>query len=111
MKWFMQALKKYTVFNGRARRKEFWAFALLSYLGSFIFTITIAASSRPNLILTFIWVLYGLALTIPFYSAAVRRLHDSNSSGWWLLMPFYNMFLLLKNGTQGLNRFGENPRE
>ena len=53
--------------------------------------------------------LYSLFILVPSIAVGVRRIHDSNKSGWWILLPFYNLYLLIRKGTDGENRFGPNP--
>lgn len=84
------SLKNYANFKGRATRKEFWFFYLFFYLmiaaGSFLDGFTG--------IEIFTAVFY-LALLIPYLAVAVRRMHDTGRSGWYLLIPIYNLVLLL----------------
>ncbi|MEN3978572.1 DUF805 domain-containing protein [Acinetobacter sp. CWB-B33] len=80
--WFVKCLKNYANFTGRARRKEFWFFALVQFI------ILIIAQIIDSIIGTD-FVLYGLvalALFIPSLAVSVRRLHDINKSGWWYLI-------------------------
>jgi uncharacterized membrane protein YhaH (DUF805 family) len=55
------------------------------------------------------FVLYYLAAFIAGLAVGVRRLHDTGHSGWWALVPFYNIYLLVKKGTEGYNEYGEDP--
>ena len=115
-------LKKFAVFSGRATLREFWLTFIFLLLLSFLdLTVTVAFSitSSPeyeHISAVFYFVIL-LALFIPLLSAAVRRLHDSGFSGWWLLvflLPFGSLvllFLLCKRGTPGSNRFGADPRQ
>ena len=102
-------LKKYFVFEGRASRSEYWWFQLIvspSYLISTILENEIA------------YFFLGITLftLIPAISAGVRRLHDTNRSGFFLLISFIPfigglvlLFFLIPEGTKGKNRFGPNP--
>ncbi|MDF0734188.1 DUF805 domain-containing protein [Pseudomonas entomophila] len=103
---FIEVLKKYAVFQGRARRKEYWMFTLYCVLISFVlgffegmFGITQVFSG-----------LFRLLVLVPSIAVAVRRLHDGDHSGWWLLVPIVNLVFLIQNGTPGNNRFGPNPK-
>ena len=88
MNWYFKVLEQYADFSGRARRKEYWIFALLNI----IFAMT--ATLLDNLFgITFreipygpLYVLYGLAVFIPGLAVLVRRLHDSGRSGWMVLI-------------------------
>ena len=102
-------LKKYFVFEGRASRSEYWWFQLIvspSYLISTILENEIG------------YFFLGITLftLIPAISAGVRRLHDTNRSGFFLLISFIPfvgglvlLFFLIPEGTKGKNRFGSDP--
>ena len=90
MNWYLQALKKYADFSGRARRKEYWFF-ILFYLIILIVLMIVDGFVGTQLggagfgILTCI---YALAMLIPALAVTVRRLHDTGRSGWWILIQF-----------------------
>ena len=94
---------KYATFSGRATQPEYWWFALFTSVVS-VFLSTAGASGLATLSLIF-----GLATFLPGLSAAVRRLHDTNHSGWFLLIAlvpfggFYVLWLLIKKGNDGMN--------
>ena len=119
MNWYLKVLKQYADFGGRARRKEYWIFALLNI----IFAIT--ATLLDNLFgITFgkipygpLYALYGLAVFIPALAVLVRRLHDSGKSGWMVLItliPFigaiWMLVLLVTDSEPGSNKWGPNPK-
>jgi uncharacterized membrane protein YhaH (DUF805 family) len=92
MNWYLKVLNQYSDFNGRARRKEYWMFALVNFiislaiigidnaLGlSFNYTGNISGAGVFNSI-------YNLLILIPSLAIAVRRLHDVGKSGWMLLI-------------------------
>lgn len=106
--WYLIVLQKYAVFSGRARRKEYWMFVLINTIISFAIGIFQALIGIHNEILS---NLYALAVLLPSIAAGVRRLHDTDRSGWWLLLPIVNIIFLAQNGQQGCNRFGEDPKE
>jgi uncharacterized membrane protein YhaH (DUF805 family) len=82
----MQALSRYADFTGRARRREYWFFVLFAILSQFIASgLDLAVSALLGFGL--FQILVGLALLVPGIAAGVRRLHDRNMSGWWLLAP------------------------
>ena len=111
MKWFISVLQNYAVFSGRARRSEYWFFILFAA----IFAIPIALIDA---FLTggVLYMVYALGLWIPSLAVAVRRLHDTDRSGWWLLIalvPLVGLVLLVflcLDSTPGDNRFGANPK-
>ncbi|MCQ2232584.1 MAG: DUF805 domain-containing protein [Paludibacteraceae bacterium] len=121
MEWFIKCLKNYANFNGRARRKEYWMFTLfytLLYLP--VYAITMFATSQELLSLALIanllMMVIALGLLLPALAVQVRRLHDINKSGWWILLgfvPLANFALLyftLKEGDKGENLYGPDPK-
>jgi uncharacterized membrane protein YhaH (DUF805 family) len=119
MDWYLQALKKYTVFTGRARRKEYWFFVLFNILISAAlgivdyFTGTYSAAYGTGLL----GALYALGVILPAIAVTVRRLHDTGRSGWWfwiVLVPVVGgivllVFMLLE-GQPGDNAYGPSPK-
>ncbi len=105
MKYYLSALKKYAVFKGRASRADYWYFFLFSILVSIVIAIAAAA-----LELKIINTIYLFFIIIPSISIAVRRMHDVNKSGWFILIPIYGFILLFIAGTQGENNYGSDPK-
>ncbi|MDC0030528.1 DUF805 domain-containing protein [Candidatus Pelagibacter sp.] len=104
--------KKYFVFEGRASRSEYWWFQLIVAPAYIIFEITDSESSPVS----FLFLVITLLTLIPAISAGVRRLHDTNKSGFYLLLSFIPfigglivLFFLIAQGTKGKNRFGADP--
>ena len=102
MKYYTQVLKKYAVFDGRAGRKEFWMFALINLIFLVIANILDGSIFRTPLytspggtVYGLIDSLYLLGVFIPTLSVAVRRLHDTNHSGWWMLSFLLPILLLM----------------
>jgi uncharacterized membrane protein YhaH (DUF805 family) len=118
MKWYFHALRKYAVFAGRARRREYWTFELwntLILVALFVIDIKVSASGHNDA--TVLAGLYFLGTALPSFAGLVRRLHDTNHSGWWIfisMVPLVGQFILLsfliKDGDPGLNLFGPNPK-
>jgi uncharacterized membrane protein YhaH (DUF805 family) len=119
MNWYLEVLKKYAVFSGRARRKEYWMFALFNILVAIGLMIvdgvtgTLSAATGYGLLSG----LYALAVLIPNLAVTVRRLHDTGRSGWWLLLilvPLIGAIVLLVfmvfDSKDGANEYGENPK-
>ncbi len=118
MHWYLEVLRKYTVFSGRARRKEYWIFVLIS---SVVVVLSSVIDERMGWTLGedvgFFSTLYGVAVIVPSIALTVRRLHDTDRSGWWLLLGLIPLigsivllvFMILK-GIEGDNRFGPDPR-
>lgn len=113
MSYYIECLKKYATFSGRARRKEYWMFVLFSAIFCICFNIIDALLATSGMISA----LYQLAVFIPGIAACCRRLHDINKSGWWLLIcliPLIGAILILidlcHNSSPGENKYGPNPK-
>ena len=88
MDWFVGCLKKYAVFEGRARRREYWFFVLFAVLIHIVLNIVdrmLGMYSAENGI-GILGGIFGLAILIPSLAVGARRLHDTGRSGWWLLI-------------------------
>ncbi|MEI6729163.1 MAG: DUF805 domain-containing protein [bacterium] len=105
MNWYIAVLKKYAVFSERASRSEFWFFVLFSFIVSIVITIVEGIAGTGGII----GMVYNLAVLLPSLGVAIRRIHDSGKTGWFYLVPFYNLYLLIIDGTQGENKYGPRP--
>lgn len=119
-------LRRYAQFSGRARRKEFWMWVLFLFLASIVLSVVdqllglggstgTTGTTAPG---QFAWgarsrggvltSLFSLATFLPNLAVQVRRLHDVDRSGWWILLPFaplvlgFVMFLAGALGQPGL---------
>lgn len=119
MNWYIKVWKQFADFNGRARRKEYWMFALFNII------FTIVAAILDNVLGTtfgalpygMFYLIYGLAVLIPGLAVGVRRLHDTGKSGWMMLValiPFVGaiwlLVLFVTEGNPGENKYGPNPK-
>ena len=118
MNWYLKVLKQYADFKGRARRKEYWMFALFNII------FLIVAITLDNILGTAIegvgyglfYFLYILAVLIPSLAVAVRRLHDVGKSGWMILIglipvigAIWLLVLCVTDSQPGENQYGANP--
>jgi len=129
MEWMLLPLRRYAEFSGRSRRKEFWLFFLFQVIisvvigtifGTPIYYSSVGAFGMTNVFSSTgstIQGLVNLALIVPNLAVAVRRLHDIDRSGWFLLLilvPILGWFTLLVmyclDGNRGTNRFGPDPK-
>ena len=94
---------KYATFSGRATRSEFWFFYLF-YMFIYIVGAIVGAVVGSQ----FVMYLFILPLFSPCLAAAVRRMHDVGRSGWFYLVPIYNIILLCSASSPGSNKYGEN---
>jgi uncharacterized membrane protein YhaH (DUF805 family) len=125
MNYYLKVLTNFS-FAGRARRAEFWWFVLINFIVSIILNVagttanltwspdpsmgSLYAVSIPSLVYALLVLIQGIALS-------VRRLHDTNKSGWWLLLfllPILGFIILIVfyvlPGTVGSNKYGEDPK-
>ena len=119
MSWFVEALKKYAVFSGRSRRMEYWYFVLFVIIISTVLNIIdglIGAYDRTAGV-GLLSSIFSLAILIPSIAVTVRRLHDTDRSGWWVLIslvPLIGWIVLLvftvQDSTPDSNKYGPNPK-
>ena len=120
MNWYLNVWKNYAVFSGRARRTEYWMFGFINLF------ITILAMIHDSILgigfkgtgLGPIYLLYVLAVFIPALAVLVRRLHDIGKSGAMIFVslipiggPIWLFVLLVRNGQQGENEYGPDPKD
>lgn len=122
MSWYLNALKKYAVFSGRARRKEYWFFCLghiIVFLAIEVLQQIAISNYNFNLLDTYnmIALIYSLAIAIPSIAVCVRRLHDVGRKGTWLLIslvPIIGTIVLVvwmcTDGDAGENEYGPDPK-
>lgn len=119
MDWYLEVWRKYAIFSGRARRKEYWWFFLINLLVSIGLAIVdgITGSFSAETGMGLLGSLYALAVLIPGIAVSVRRLHDTERSGWWLLLAFVPvvgaivlLVFLVQDGKPGANQYGVNPK-
>ena len=119
MNWYLDVLKnKYALFEGRARRQEYWMFMLFNIIVFVVLDVLmmVLADSFLGKVFGILYLLYWLAVLCPGIAVGVRRLHDTNRSGWWMLLgivPLANIALLVfmcLDSTPGNNDHGPNPK-
>ncbi len=108
--WYGYTFSKYATFAGRARRTEYWYFALLNTIATIALAIAFGDESAPSLI-------FSLVLLLPNIAVGTRRLHDIGRSGWWQLIwlvPIIGWIVLIvffaTNGQSGDNQYGPDPK-
>jgi len=105
MNYYFQAFQNYATFSGRARRSEYWYFFLFNFIAAFILGFIVVFSG-----ITWLASIYQVAVLIPSLAVGVRRMHDVGKSGWFLLIPIYNIILLATEGEKGQNKYGADPK-
>ncbi|MGC1295992.1 MAG: DUF805 domain-containing protein [Alloacidobacterium sp.] len=125
MRWYFQVLKNYAKFEGRARRAEYWSFVFLNLvIGCAVAFVAAAFGVAGSSILsgpgdhvmqagtiaaTLASILYGFFVLIPSIAVAVRRMHDTGRSGWWLWAPVISFIFLCLGSERRENGYGANP--
>jgi uncharacterized membrane protein YhaH (DUF805 family) len=117
MNWVKEVFSKYAVFEGRARRKEYWFFTLFAILVQVALAIVDGTLGMTAHGVGMLGSLFVLAILVPSIAVTVRRLHDTDRSGWWVLiwfMPFVGwivgLIFMCLDSQLGANRFGPNPK-
>ena len=108
MNWYLKVIKQYADFEGRARRKEYWMFFLFNLLISWGISILMFIINLPEL--SILSSIYSIAVFIPSMAVGVRRMHDAGKSGWYFLIPIYNLILACTDSEVGKNKWGDNPK-
>jgi len=117
MYWYLKGLRNYAVFSGRAQRAEYWMFGLFYIIFAIVLGIIesiVGIGGENGGLLS---GLFLLAMLIPSIAVTFRRLHDTDRSGWWLLIalvPLIGTLILLifmvNDSHSGDNRYGPNPK-
>ena len=121
MNWYLKVLKEhYADFSGRARRKEFWMFFLISTIISIILSLLDNALGLTFGELNengYLSTLYSVLVLIPTIAVSVRRLHDIGKSGWYYLLILFIIIgwiwllvLFCMEGESRQNKWGDNPK-
>ena len=124
MNYYINALKNYAVFTGRARRSEYWYFVLFNFVFAMaaaildnMLHITISLAPGYPGFYGYIYFAYALFALIPGLAVLIRRLHDIGKSGWFFLIVFipiigaiWLLVLLFKESQPGENKYGPNPK-
>ncbi|MFN8367026.1 MAG: DUF805 domain-containing protein [Candidatus Kapaibacterium sp.] len=104
MNYYLKVLQNYANFEGRASRSEYWFFVLFNIIVSIVLGI-IGGMIEMN------WIssIYSLAVLVPSIAVGVRRMHDVGKSGWFLLIPIYNLILAITDSEDHENEYGPIP--
>jgi len=111
MEEFLDALKKYADFSGRATRRQYWMFVLFYLLGYVVLVLIDTLLGTAVLAL-----LFSLAMLVPSIAVGARRLHDTSRTGWWqliALIPLIGPIVLIVffvQDSHAENQFGPNPK-
>lgn len=106
MHWYLKAFSDYATFSGRSSRREFWMFSILYLIFGIAIAIVCVFLGLSEKIVT----VYQMVSIIPTIAVTVRRMHDTNHSGWYMLIPIYNFVLFCLPGDTTENAYGQNPK-
>ena len=131
MEWMLMPYRRYAEFSGRSRRKEYWMFYLLIVIFLTVLSVIMSMGaptvdpltgqvSGGGMMTTVgggLLLLFGVGTIIPSLAVSIRRMHDQDKSGWFLLLALIPLlgglvvlvFMCLE-GTKGPNRFGPDPK-
>lgn len=119
MNWYLDVLKNYFGFSGRARRAEYWYFTLFNMLVGIVLAGIdwVTGTLDPETGVGLLGGVYTLAILIPSIAVVFRRLHDTGRSAWWLFILFIPLIgaivllvFLVQDSTAGNNEYGANPK-
>jgi uncharacterized membrane protein YhaH (DUF805 family) len=119
MNYYIDVLKKYAVFSGRASRKEYWMFFLWNFIIGVVDLLVLVLLTKTVIatIFVFLTLIYALAVLIPNVAVLARRIHDINLSAWWILIgliPYLGQVVIFVfaviDSTHGDNKYGPNPK-
>lgn len=118
--WMLMPLRRYADFSGRSRRKEYWMFIVGVIVAAVLVGIIEGVLGMSGMVggvygpLTLVLL---LGIIVPSIAVQVRRFHDQDKSGWFVLLsfiPFLGGLIVLVfmclEGTKGPNRFGADPK-
>lgn len=102
MKYYIKAWNNYANFEGRSTRTEYWYFVLFNFLISFSISIL-----DQTLNTDYLRLIYSLIMIVPNISINIRRMHDTNHSGWFCLIPIYSFILACTKSDEMENEYGK----
>ncbi|HNY30166.1 MAG TPA: DUF805 domain-containing protein [Fibrobacteria bacterium] len=106
MEYYLKVLQNFAKFDGRARRAEYWYFVLFNSIISFVLGFVGGMIKFP-----YLSMVYSLVVVVPSIAVGIRRMHDVGKSGWFLLIPIYNLILAVTPGEAGENSYGSDPKQ
>jgi uncharacterized membrane protein YhaH (DUF805 family) len=115
MEWYVDVLRNFSNFSGRARRKEYWMFVLINTIIAFVLGVIDRVLFGADL--PVFSGLYALVVLVPAIAVSIRRLHDTGRSGWWLLIaliplvgPIVLLVFYLLDSDRDPNAYGPSPK-
>ena len=113
MNWYLGCWQKFAEFNGRARRTEYWMFSLFNFMAGILVALADGVLGTAGML----GLIFNLAVLVPSLAVTARRLHDTDRSGWMMLIaliplvgPIVLLVFMCLDSKPGENRFGPNPK-
>lgn len=106
MNYLVDGLQNFANFKGRTAKKPFWMFMVFVLVIQFAFGFLGGLMDMPIL-----GTIVGLVLAIPTYAIGARRMHDVGKSGWFFLVPLYNLYLAFQDSEPIANHWGDIPQD
>ena len=97
------------LFKGRARRSEFWL-AYIIFMACMMIPAAISDAMGDSDALAVLGIIIIFGGLYFFLSEGTRRCHDLGHSGFWMLIPYYILWMLFQNSKEGPNEYGNNPK-
>lgn len=107
---FVRTFKKAFNFKGRAQRMEYWFFSITCWAATGLLGIAASVLGGEHSLPAVISGIFTFITILPQIAVGVRRMHDTGRPGWWLVLPVFNVYFLLKSGDEGPNEYGEDPK-
>ena len=109
---YLNVIKKYVDFKGRASRREYWLFFLANLIISFGLgfiegLLGVNSKSEESIFVS----VYQLFILLPSLAVGVRRMHDANEGGWASIIPIFNLIVASRKGNSETNKYGPPPKD
>ena len=109
LEYWVRGWKSWNQFAGRARRAEYFWFSLFNGLVSFLLQ-TLSAVEGIRTLFVILYLIFALVSLVPAIAVGIRRMHDSNHSGWWIICPFVNIIFTFLDSDRNPNEYGLSPK-
>ena len=107
---YLRCLSKYVQFTGRARRSDYWIFLITNMFIKRLFEFLYNFLDDPTEFRSYIMLILQGVFILPSFAVGFRRMHDVGKSGWFCIIPFYNLYLACIDSDYGVNKYGPNPK-
>lgn len=109
MNYVVEGFRRFADFRGRTSRKGFWIFTVVGYLLIQLVAFVEGLLGFPIMDVPFLTIVFSFVMYVPLLAVGARRMHDIGKSGWYYLIPLYNLYLAAQPGEPAANKWGEVP--